>query len=1133
MADKTINELTAATTMGNDDLLVLQQGGVAKKLSGKQLGDYVYNAAAEKVAEVNQAVDDARSSINDIVESIQSMTELGTDTTLTTTGMAADAKAAGDKIKAVETAAMADLAQGSASGSIVTITDGADNIPIKKMTVNIEPFQNLHGYDHPWPAGGGANVWDEEWEIGGISSSTGGNIDQTDRIRSKNYIKVTPLESYYLVNNIVKNVIANWYDSSKAFISGGASLGSSSYAFTIPENAEYMRIVIGSTTTYSGGLAINYPSSVTTYAPYSNICPITGWTDAKVTRTGFNLWDEEWEFGDISASTGDNAFASGMIRTKNYIRLFPSAKHYIQCPNGVTSNIRTRFYDQNKNYIGSQSVSGGTVYPRTAFAPPNGAYYMRFAMPTEYGNTYNNDICVNLSDSAKNGIYEPFGGTYNITFPSEAGTVYGGKLEINEDGSGVLTVDGTVKVFNGTETITAYGTYSAGARFVTPALDNGQTGQPVLPSNRFENKAGKNYVGISTGASRASFYIANGLFGDGVELTAANLKTWLSTNNLEVFYKLATPQTYTLTADQITTLLGTNNIWADTGDISEFIYRKAPVDSSDIDAKITAIESIISGREIAMIATKNYTFGSLVIVNDILYRLDANVASGETFTPETNCHITTVEAEIAERVPNYRLVNGKDLSSDITLTAEDIPYDDSLSDHTSGSVGEVVNSLKESIDGINTDSYIELSSADLQQGSWQGNAQIEAATSRLCTKVLYNVIAGMKIVYNSTATMQIMIKVYGEDGTLLEGTSWTSGVDEEVTFICKYSGRLGISWRRASGSYMSIAYYDQNNASTKIYNTTGAKIKLLGEEVSNLNGLSGEVGSGNAYYTGERISLAITPTIRKCQIDLWKEYTTTEFPDLNTYSLTANQSMAIYGNYVFLGLSGGSVCIIDRITKAPISISTLPITTNNHLNSAQFTDIFYDTADEFPLLLLSKCALISTGANNNICQVYRITRTDSTFTFTLINTITTDFPTGGIDWVIDITNKKLGIVGNIPTKAGKTSIRMWNCPTAAEILSGTAIVMKDADVLNAFELDVFDSQAAFAIGGLIFVGKGLGNVPEYVEVIDVEKAMIVSSVNLIDRAEVEGVYIFDGKLYVSQRLASNASKPVSIYEITF
>ena len=105
MADKQINQLVAASTMNDDDLLVMQQGGTAKKLSGKTLGDYVYAAAAGKVAEVNQAVADAQAAVSQleadkdsIAQTVASMAQLGTDTALNTTGMAADAKAAGDAI---------------------------------------------------------------------------------------------------------------------------------------------------------------------------------------------------------------------------------------------------------------------------------------------------------------------------------------------------------------------------------------------------------------------------------------------------------------------------------------------------------------------------------------------------------------------------------------------------------------------------------------------------------------------------------------------------------------------------------------------------------------------------------------------------------------------------------------------------------------------------------------------------------------------------------------------------------------------------------------------------------------------------------------------------------------------------
>ena len=44
-----------------------------------------------------------------------------------------------------------------ASGSIASFSDGADNLPLKSLVVNINPVQDLHGQESPYPAGGGKN----------------------------------------------------------------------------------------------------------------------------------------------------------------------------------------------------------------------------------------------------------------------------------------------------------------------------------------------------------------------------------------------------------------------------------------------------------------------------------------------------------------------------------------------------------------------------------------------------------------------------------------------------------------------------------------------------------------------------------------------------------------------------------------------------------------------------------------------------------------------------------------------------------------------------------------------------------------------------------------------------------------
>jgi hypothetical protein len=54
--------------------------------------------------------------------------------------------------------------------------------------------------------------------------------------------------------------------------------------------------------------------------------------------------------------------------------------------------------------------------------------------------------------------------------------------------------------------------------------------------------------------------------------TLADFKSYLATNNLQVVYPLATPITIDLTPQQMTTLLGTNNVWSDAGDV-EVTYK--------------------------------------------------------------------------------------------------------------------------------------------------------------------------------------------------------------------------------------------------------------------------------------------------------------------------------------------------------------------------------------------------------------------------------------------------------------------------------------------------------------------------------------------------------------------------------
>ena len=165
--------------------------------------------------------------------------------------------------------------------AVASFNDGADNVPVRSLIVDITPQQNMNGYEHPWPAGGGNNKWNEVWEVGAIDS-LGQNAESNMVIRSKDYNPILPQTTYYYFNGTGGYMFVSFYDTNQDFLSGVAV--ANNQTFTSVENAAYLRFMIDGTygTTYKNDIAINYPASVTTYSPYANVCPISGWNEMNV-----------------------------------------------------------------------------------------------------------------------------------------------------------------------------------------------------------------------------------------------------------------------------------------------------------------------------------------------------------------------------------------------------------------------------------------------------------------------------------------------------------------------------------------------------------------------------------------------------------------------------------------------------------------------------------------------------------------------------------------------------------------------------------------------------------------------------------------------------------------------------------
>ena len=208
-----------------------------------------------------------------------------------------------------------------ASGSIASFTDGADNVPVKDLTVAVEPVQDLHGYNNPWPAGGGVNLLDPaKCSAVGQGGAYGLTVthDQATAIWT---ISGTPT----LQNASLSFNFCTYSDFSlsgkgyqvQAFPISGTPI-KSLYGF---RNEAENKIAIIIDTVANPTVNMTFQVSVaataqTAWSPYSNICPISGWSEVTVEQRGKNLFDGTFLQGYWAYADGGWVNSNGWIATE-------------------------------------------------------------------------------------------------------------------------------------------------------------------------------------------------------------------------------------------------------------------------------------------------------------------------------------------------------------------------------------------------------------------------------------------------------------------------------------------------------------------------------------------------------------------------------------------------------------------------------------------------------------------------------------------------------------------------------------------------------------------------------------------------------------------------------------------------
>lgn len=314
----------------------------------------------------------------------------------------------------------------------------------------------------------------------------------------------------------------------------------------------------------------------------TNIRPISGWSAVNVNDVGDNWGD----CADIPKPLTANLWQRVNLPNNTYTISFD-----------VVNAVRTALGDTvvfvpydgttNTNILTSKiySVEDGSTY-QSKGANISGRFYFTYTGKLQSIGCYwrSNSYQLLTSGSLENIMIEvganptkqfkPYNGTtYTIDLD---GTRYGGQLDVV---SGVLTVD---RAFLSNDYLVNTASYESASRgcFALIGITLKSMGSDVVDTKLMASAlktSSQNDLYTNKNVGIAHWWNTRIGFSTGDETitTVSAFKQWLTDNGSDVVCEPATPITIQLTPTMVKSLLGTNNLWADSGKVLSGEYRSA------------------------------------------------------------------------------------------------------------------------------------------------------------------------------------------------------------------------------------------------------------------------------------------------------------------------------------------------------------------------------------------------------------------------------------------------------------------------------------------------------------------------------------------------------------------------------